>query len=165
MTSTSVKVIWADFGLIFNPCAQDETRTHTILRPLPPQSSVYTNFTTCARVRIPRTCLKALRFQRKCSGAPLFPSQTVVKTPWFTLGSLLIGAQHFVLVPRTGLEPAHLAACAPETHASTNSAIWASLHEYSRDSRQAARLRYVLCYAFRAANTSLVYISSFKGPG
>ena len=60
MTSTSVKVIWADFGsiftrltrnlLIFNPCAQDETRTHTILRPLPPQSSVYTNFTTCARV-------------------------------------------------------------------------------------------------------------------
>ena len=59
MTSTSVKVIWADFGsiftrltrnlLIFNPCAQDETRTHTILRPLPPQSSVYTNFTTCAR--------------------------------------------------------------------------------------------------------------------
>ena len=62
-------------------CAQDETRTHTILRPLPPQSSVYTNFTTCARV--------------------LF------------------------FVPRTGLEPAHLAACAPETHASTNSAIWA----------------------------------------
>ena len=60
MTSTSVKVIWADFGsistrltrnlLIFNPCAQDETRTHTILRPLPPQSSVYTNFTTCAGV-------------------------------------------------------------------------------------------------------------------
>ena len=28
--------------------AQDETRTHTVLRPLPPQSSVYTNFTTCA---------------------------------------------------------------------------------------------------------------------
>ena len=28
-------------------------------------------------------------------------------------------------MPRTGLEPAHLAACAPETHASTNSAIWA----------------------------------------
>lgn len=58
--------------------AQDETRTHTTLLPLPPQSSVYTNFTTCAY--------------------------------W---------------VPRTGLEPAHLAACAPETHASTNSAIWA----------------------------------------
>ena len=35
---------------IFNRAlsAQDETRTHTILRPLPPQSSVYTNFTTCA---------------------------------------------------------------------------------------------------------------------
>ena len=88
MTSTSVKVIWADFGLIstrltrnlliFNPCAQDETRTHTVLRPLPPQSSVYTNFTTCA---------------------------------W---------------VPRTGLEPARLSTLAPETSASTNSAIWAT---------------------------------------
>ena len=32
--------------------AQDETRTHTILRPLPPQSSVYTNFTTCALMLI-----------------------------------------------------------------------------------------------------------------
>ena len=62
MTSTSVKVIWADFGsistrltrnlLIFNPCAQDETRTHTTLLPLPPQSSVYTNFTTCARTSV-----------------------------------------------------------------------------------------------------------------
>ena len=68
-------------------CAQDETRTHTILRPLPPQSSVYTNFTTCAF--------------------------------W---------------VPRTGLEPAHLAACAPETHASTNSAIWAKKKSGKRDS-------------------------------
>lgn len=29
-------------------CAHDETRTHTGLLPLPPQSSVYTNFTTCA---------------------------------------------------------------------------------------------------------------------
>ena len=92
MTSTSVKVIWADFGsiftrltrnlLIFNPCAQDETRTHTVLRPLPPQSSVYTNFTTCA---------------------------------W---------------VPRTGLEPARLSTLAPETSASTNSAIWA---QYFKD--------------------------------
>ena len=34
--------------LIRANCAQDETRTHTVLRPLPPQSSVYTNFTTCA---------------------------------------------------------------------------------------------------------------------
>ena len=46
--------------------AQDETRTHTILRPLPPQSSVYTNFTTCARVRhrtlaVPRTGLEPAR--------------------------------------------------------------------------------------------------------
>ena len=68
--------------------AQDETRTHTILRPLPPQSSVYTNFTTCA---------------------------------W---------------VPRTGLEPAHLAACAPETHASTNSAIWAHTHKSKKKERK-----------------------------
>ena len=68
--------------------AQDETRTHTILRPLPPQSSVYTNFTTCAGF----------------------------------------------FVPRTGLEPAHLAACAPETHASTNSAIWAKKKSGKRDS-------------------------------
>ena len=71
--------------------AQDETRTHTILRPLPPQSSVYTNFTTCA---------------------------------W---------------VPRTGLEPAHLAACAPETHASTNSAIWAKKKSGKRDSNSRPR--------------------------
>ena len=35
-------------GCLFFFRAQDETRTHTILRPLPPQSSVYTNFTTCA---------------------------------------------------------------------------------------------------------------------
>ena len=32
-------------------------------------------------------------------------------------------------VPGTGLEPAHLAACAPETHASTNSAIRASCYQ------------------------------------
>ena len=31
-----------------------------------------------------------------------------------------------LFVPRTGLEPAHLAAYAPETYASTNSATWAS---------------------------------------
>ena len=31
----------------------------------------------------------------------------------------------FPLVPRAGLEPAHLAAHAPETCASTNSATWA----------------------------------------
>ena len=36
------------FFLSRKKCAQDETRTHTVLRPLPPQSSVYTNFTTCA---------------------------------------------------------------------------------------------------------------------
>ena len=29
-------------------CAQDKTRTCTAFRPLPPQSSVYTNFTTWA---------------------------------------------------------------------------------------------------------------------
>ena len=67
--------------------AQDETRTHTILRPLPPQSSVYTNFTTCARA---------------------------------------------FFVPRTGLEPAHLAACAPETH-------WAKKKSGKRDSNSRPR--------------------------
>ena len=35
----------------FTYCAQDETRTHTRLPPLPPQSSVYTNFTTWASFR------------------------------------------------------------------------------------------------------------------
>ena len=74
--------------LVHFACAQDETRTHTILRSLPPQSSVYTNFTTCA--------------------------------------SSQFACDYIIHVPRTGLEPAHLAACAPETHASTNSAIWAS---------------------------------------
>ena len=47
-------------------CAQDETRTHTILRPLPPQSSVYTNFTTCADKR---TFLEHLCFPH--SGPPM----------------------------------------------------------------------------------------------
>ena len=36
------------------------------------------------------------------------------------------------VVPETGLEPAHLAACAPETHASTNSAIWARVRQQGR---------------------------------
>ena len=34
-----------------------------------------------------------------------------------------------IVVPRTGLEPAHLAAHAPETCASTNSATWAFYDE------------------------------------
>ena len=42
-------------------------------------------------------------------------------------------------VPRTGLEPAHLAACAPETHASTNSAIWAKKKSGKRDSNSRPR--------------------------
>ena len=86
-----IKEIRSTFRRKCSLCAQDETRTHTILRPLPPQSSVYTNFTTCA---------------------------------W---------------VPRTGLEPAHLAACAPETHASTNSAIWAKKKSGKRDSNSRPR--------------------------
>ena len=86
-------------------CAQDETRTHTILRPLPPQSSVYTNFTTCA------------------------------------------------YVPRTGLEPAHLAACAPETHASTNSAIWAC--EPVLGSVRKEKQELVLLFSIRERKTRL----------
>ena len=46
--------------------------------------------------------------------------------------------EHF-FVPRTGLEPAHLAACAPETHASTNSAIWAKKKSGKRDSNSRPR--------------------------
>ena len=39
--------------------AQDETRTHTPEPALPPQSSVYTNFTTCAKkLRVPKTGLE-----------------------------------------------------------------------------------------------------------
>ena len=34
-----------------------------------------------------------------------------------------------IVVPRTGLEPAHLAAHAPETCASTNSATWACIKQ------------------------------------
>ena len=32
----------------YHICTEDETRTHTAERPLPPQSSVSTNFTTSA---------------------------------------------------------------------------------------------------------------------
>ncbi len=133
MTSTSVKVIWADFGsiftrltrnlLIFNPCAQDETRTHTALRPLPPQSSVYTNFTTCARRNSLGLGLPlSLKFQshycpRDCS------SQSSSRALDCNCDSII---SNYSLVPRTGLEPARLATYAPETYASTNSATWAS---------------------------------------
>ena len=48
--------------------AQDETRTHTILRPLPPQSRVYTNFTTCAsreaRLNMIRNYVAHVNFRR-----------------------------------------------------------------------------------------------------
>ena len=59
---------YANLYVIF--CAQDETRTHTILRPLPPQSSVYTNFTTCARAFFcaqnrTRTCTSAIWAKKK----------------------------------------------------------------------------------------------------
>ena len=40
-----------DYLTKMSQSAQDETRTHTTLLPLPPQSSVYTNFTTCAAPR------------------------------------------------------------------------------------------------------------------
>ena len=139
MTSTSVKVIWADFGsiftrltrnlLIFNPCAQDETRTHTILRPLPPQSSVYTNFTTCAASQL--ACDAVCCYTTKRS--PQLLLLPTANTCVFPSGSPVGG------VPRTGLEPAHLAACAPETHASTNSAIWAKKKSGKRDSNSRPR--------------------------
>ena len=40
--------------------------------------------------------------------------------------------KHPLVVPKTGLEPARLATYAPETYASTNSAIWASLNRLQR---------------------------------
>ena len=42
-------------------------------------------------------------------------------------------------VPRTGLEPARLSTLAPETHASTNSAIWAKKKSGKRDSNSRPR--------------------------
>ena len=107
--------------------AQDETRTHTILRPLPPQSSVYTNFTTCA-LALTLAWLRVWRLYNTPCHATLSGLQTYVLHPEFR--KLKIDSSSKSVVPRTGLEPAHLAACAPETHASTNSAIWARLHQY-----------------------------------
>ena len=91
MTSTSVKVIWADFGSI-----------STLVR----------------RMRLELT--------RSCDHYPLKVACIPISPP--ALG-----------VPRTGLEPAHLAACAPETHASTNSAIWAKKKSGKRDSNSRPR--------------------------
>ena len=56
-----------------------------------------------------------LELTRSCDHYPLKVACIPISPP----------ARERFFVPRTGLEPAHLAACAPETHASTNSAIWA----------------------------------------
>ena len=78
-----------------------------------------------------------LELTRSCDHYPLKVACIPISPPARSCAN----AQRLV-VPRTGLEPAHLAACAPETHASTNSAIWArACINTSRDSRQAARLR------------------------
>ena len=97
--------------------AQDETRTHTILRPLPPQSSVYTNFTTCARRNSLAT--RFVAYTTKLSPRLLLFKKALLAQCFFE-----VYKDHFV-VPRTGLEPARLATYAPETYASTNSATWA----------------------------------------
>ena len=60
LKKTISKIVIIPTGILFNTntlqnqsikkgiCAQDKTRTCTAERPLPPQSSVYTNFTTWA---------------------------------------------------------------------------------------------------------------------
>ena len=97
-------------------CAQDETRTHTTLLSLPPQSSVYTNFTTCASSQLACDDFVAYATRIVAAVAPLHLRKKLSR--WFNTLKI-------VIVPRTGLEPAHLAAYAPETYASTNSATWA----------------------------------------
>ena len=64
-----------------------------------------------------------LELTRSCDHYPLKVACIPISPP----------AREF-FVPRTGLEPAHLAACAPETHASTKSAIWAKKKSGKRDS-------------------------------
>ena len=137
--------------------AQDETRTHTILRPLPPQSSVYTNFTTCARVRQivlsdvaarhkAHDCLRFWHPTRKpCflwgprSSKNNFSSffSSITKNTFRELKSFFECYKDHFAVPRTGLEPARLATYAPETYASTNSATWAR--------RNSLATRFVVC--------------------
>ena len=70
-----------------------------------------------------------LELTRSCDHYPLKVACIPISPP---------AREHF-FVPRTGLEPAHLAACAPETHASTNSAIWAKKKSGKRDSNSRPR--------------------------
>ena len=51
------------------------------------------------------------------------PRQALVR---FLDYSILTKDHFYKIVPKTGLEPARLSTLAPETSASTNSAIWAS---------------------------------------
>ena len=123
--------------------AQDETRTHTILRPLPPQSSVDTNFTTCASrsANVASGCRHAAlsatlpplfkkqnnRFSSQAISIIFFFEKAAFRLPLYSTQCahyVEVYKDHFV-VPRTGLEPARLSTYAPETYASTNSATWA----------------------------------------
>ena len=70
-----------------------------------------------------------LELTRSCDHYPLKVACIPISPP----------ARERFFVPRTGLEPAHLAACAPETHASTNSAIWAKKKSGKRDSNSRPR--------------------------
>ena len=75
-----------------------------------------------------------LELTRSCDHYPLKVACIPISPPARSCAN----AQRLV-VPRTGLEPAHLAACAPETHASTNSAIWAKKKSGKRDSNSRPR--------------------------
>ena len=84
--------------------AQDETRTHTTLQSLPPQSSVYTNFTTCASSKHARTHTEFFAFATDS----IKPSRFLLLTKqrgiiWSLLQSFKTTD---LTVPETGLEPA-----------------------------------------------------------
>ena len=79
-----------------------------------------------------RRCLRVRRMRleltRSCDHYPLKVACIPISPP----ARRVSDAPSKSVVPRTGLEPAHLAACAPETHASTNSAIWAYTHKVQK---------------------------------
>ena len=93
--------------------AQDETRTHTALRPLPPQSSVYTNFTTCAgtikkrwaengtRTRDPnlgKVVLYQLSYFRICFANARFLLRSVIEVNFITLAYRKNSAESLFLI-------------------------------------------------------------------
>jgi hypothetical protein len=81
-------------------CAEGGTRTRTPVKAHAPETCVSTNFTTSAkRLKVPNLKLHQI---------------------WNNKFEILN-----LLVPRTGLEPAHLAALPPQSSVSTNFTTWA----------------------------------------